>query len=341
MEDLNEARRYLEKRDYARCLEHARNVSLDSRFRGDAEPIAMEAHKALLQDILARAERAEKKRQWTTAIGNLRRALAVDAGLEAELKPRIARLERHERDRVALEAARNLITARRDAEALSEMASIGRESPYAAKAEQLRAQCRMRGASNDATTAYAGGRGAQAMKMLADNGLANSRLYNRIQGVLEARTKAWEAMKKNEFHVAEAAWKSIADLEPNRNNHYVREALEELRLLPERKRGTARQLVHEAGEHLKAREFQHAQRKYSDALLLDPANREATEGLNELKRQARLDFNLAKNCYKTSPAMALQYLEDVMMRLPATDDLRTRAEQLKKEIAKRRRLGGE
>ena len=337
MASLNEAKRHLEEGDYKECLRFAANVTDASIFHKEAAPIVREAQDALLKKILSRAASAERARKWTDAIKHLREALEHDDSKEGEIKPKIAAFEKYERHRTSLEKARQLARSGRHADALRELKAIDAQSPYAREVENVRTQCQMRGAVQSAQDSYNAGNAQQALQLLSDAGLRSSGVYSKIHRVLEARKNAWKAMKENRFHDAESAWKSITTAESNKNNHYLQEAQRELNLLPARKRETAQQLAREANRAMDSREFRSAYEKFSEALLLDPKNSDAVEGLAKLKKAATMDYNLALNFRRSNRKKALQLLEDVMARLAPTDNLYTQAEREARRIREKGR----
>ena len=342
MGSLNEAQRHLAAKNYVECLRYAQNVDVGSRFYKEAEPLVTEARQALIKGLLHEAHRAERGRDWATAIAKLKEAAQYDGQPSQERREKVKQLISYERHRQTLAKAQELAASNRHAEALDALKGIAKDSPYASDAERVRSQCLMRGAMQKAQAAYDANNGEGALKILKESGLESSGVYSKISRMLKHRQEAWKAMGENKFHDAEASWKAIVNLEPNKKNPYALEAERELKLLPERKRVAAQQSVREANRALDTREFRTAYEKLSDALILDPQNTDAINGLDKLKRAARMDYNLAINVRKDNPKKALQLLVDVMDRVSPTDNLYGQAErqaqaireELRKEMQK-------
>lgn len=315
---LNEARRFLEEGNYEEAVRYANSIPSNSLFAEKVEPVVAEAQEALLNSVLARAKRAEEAQNWDAAIRALREAIQAEPSLEEELRPRLEQAQSNAADQRVIESARTLMEQGNYARALADLEKIGEDSPYASAAEALRAQGRMQGATQRAISAYNGGDGDEALRILDEAGLSDSSLYSKIKRVLEQQQRALNAMQNNQFHVAEDAWQAIAEIEENAQNYYLTEAQRELRLIPQRKKFTSRQLVQEAQQAIRNKDFREAQQKFSTALSLDPTNSEAIEGLDQLKRDAVIAYNQALGLRRSNPELALKLLQEVCDRLPPT-----------------------
>jgi len=334
---LNDAKRQFELGNYADTLEICGKVEPSSIFYPLAEPLRQQAHQALVQGALAKADEAERAQRWKEAVSLLRDAIEHEPALAEKLQERIARLERNDADATRISQASQAISNRQYAQALSTLEGVDASGPYASQAEDLRRQCRMNAAMQSANSAYVGGQADEALKILEEVGLKSSSLYMKISAVRDSRNKALQAMKEYNFHIAESNWNAIIGAEGDANNYYVQEAKRELALLPERKRQTAQQLADEAQEALRAREFESAQHKFQQALILDPNNASAQQGIAQLEKQAEMYLNMAIN--ERDPRRALQYLLDARAMLPPTH---RRYPQIEREIQRlRERLAQE
>jgi len=334
---LNDAKQYLGQAQYALALEESSKIPAASMFGEQARSVARQARDALVKRMLDQADAAEKAQRWDDAIARLREAAQYEPALAEKLRERLARLAKSGADAKLIAQAAGLIKKGQHAQALAALQGVDPAGPYANKAEDLRRQCRMNAAIQSAGNAYKGGQAEEALKILDGVGLKSSGLYRKIAAVLASRQKALEAMRDRNFHLAESNWNAILGAESDANNYYVKEAKRELNLLPERKRQTAQQLADEAREALRSREFEVAQQKFQQALILDPRNASAQEGIRQLEKQAEMDFNMALN--EKDPRRALQLLLDARARLPSTH---RRYPQIEREIQRvREKLGDE
>jgi len=338
---LTEARRYLEAGDFASAERYARNVREDSIFRKQADPIIRQAHEAVIKGIIERAEAAVRRQKWPEAVATYKEAIEHDEGLADQLKPKVALYERYQRELTAYNSAQSLARGGRHAEALRQLDTIAKDSPYAKGAASLRAQCEASGSSQAALAAYNGGNGEGALKILDKAGLKSGGLYSKIQRVLDVRKQAWQAMKEGKFQTAENAWKTITGIESNKNNEYVKEALRELQYLPQRKRQMSEQFVKEANEALERLDYKAARLKFLEALLLDPDNQRAVEGRVQLRKKAQLEYNLALNDAPHHPEKALERLRIAAACLDPTDDRFQAVQRLMRSIKERMKKGSE
>jgi len=338
---LTEARRYVEAGDFISAERYARNVREDSMFRKEADPIIRQAHAAVIKGIIERAEAAVRRQKWPQAVATYKEAIEHDDSLADQLKPKIALYERYQRELTAYNSAQSLAQAGRHADALRQLDTIVKDSPYAKNAASLRAQCEASGSSQAALTAYNGGNGDGALKILDKAGLKSGGLYSKIQRVLEVRAQAWQAMKEGKFQTAENAWKTVTGIETDKNNHYVKEALRELQYLPQRKRQMAEQFVKEANEALERLEYKAARLKFFEALLLNPDNQNAVNGRVQLRKKAQLEYNLALNDAPDYPEKALERLRIAAACLDPTDDRFQNVQRLIRRIKERMKKGSE
>jgi tetratricopeptide (TPR) repeat protein len=323
---LNDAVRALRRGAYNESIRIAQRVFEyeNTEFHEQARELIAKARRAMIEDFLSRADQAERREQWREAIGHLERAVAVDPERKAALKERIDRNTKYERHQQTLARAGKLFEAQQYADALAALEAVGEDSPYAEAAERLREKCLKQGAVQAAMAAYRSGRGERALEYLKQADQDQTGLAARIRQVMKAREEALAAMGPDtgDLHAAEAAWEAILDMESNEGNQYVIEAKTQLRKLPDLRRALAQQLVDEARRDVRSRLFQEAQRKFSQALRLDPNNTEAGEGLKQLRADAEFDLNRANNAlFNGEPRTALQYLQDALARLSATDPL--------------------
>ena len=332
---LNDARRFLEEGNYEEAVRYANSIPSDSLFAEQVEPVIAEANRALLNSVLARAKRAEEAQNWDAAIRALREAIQAEPSLQEELQGRLEQAQANAADKRVIESARSLMEQGNYAQALADLERVGEDSPYASAAEALRAQGRMQGATQRAISAYNGGDGDEALRILDEAGLSDSSLYSKIKRVLEQQQRALNAMQNNQFHVAEDAWQAITEIEDNAQNYYLTEAQRELRLIPQRKKFTSRQLVQEAQQAIRNKDFREAQQKFSTALSLDPTNSEALEGLDQLKRDAVIAYNQALGLRRSNPELALKLLQEVCDRLPPTHRVYVEAQRELRNIKAR------
>lgn len=333
---LNEAKRYAENGDYARARAYAANVSEDSMFHKEAAPIVRQAHEAVIKRIIDRAETAVRQQKWQDAVAAYEEAIDTDDSLAAALKPKITLYERYERERKAYEQARSMAANDRHADALRQLNAIAKDSPYAENAASLRSQCNASGSNQAAQAAYTAGNGRGALDTLEKAGMKSSGLYSRIQRILEKQKEAQQAQAEGRFQTAENAWRAIISMESNKDNAYVKEAARELQYIPERKNQMSGQYVREADTLLEQFQFKSARKKFTAALLLNAGNQGAVDGLNQLRKRAQLEYNLAINERESNPKKALARLQIAADCLSPTDrrfqDIETLVKRIREEM---------
>jgi FHA domain len=331
---LNEAGRHFTAGEFADCVDKAEQVFEfeNTALHKQAKALIAKAGAAIFSGHIQRADKAEQQSNWISAVHHLNRAITADSSNEAELKKRIAKLTKYQRHEAALKNAQALYDGGRHGDALAKLRGISADSPYADETDQLRKKCRISGAQKSAQSDYRGGSGARALKTLKAADMANTSLATKIGNVIAEYDAAMKATDNGEFETAIAHWKQIRNMEGDGRNWYVQRAKTQLGLIPEQKKALAQQVAEEGHQHVRNRQFSTALKKYTKVLRMDPDNREAAEGLKKMGDDAEMDYNLAMAAkYKGKYKKALQYLVDVMDRLPATHNRYTKA---KREIAR-------
>jgi len=325
---LRDARKRLKEGKLAECLELALRVSEDSLFWEEAEPLIATTRETVIKTTEARAAEAEATRNWSEAIAQYREIKKYQPDRTAEIDVRIARLTQHQHDQDVLEQARNLASAGRHQEAIRHLAGIAQDSPYADDAATLKLECDSQGAVRRAGNAYDQGEGKRALEILAAAGLSDSDLHHKIQAVLTRRENADEAFADLEFDQARKELEAIVQLESAETNRYARNAQAELDTLDQLRANAGRKLLDEAEAAVRERKFVLAREKYYKVLTFDPAKRPAVfKALDDLRRDARQDFNVAVNILKRrDPEKAIKVLQEVKDRVEADDDLQQLAE---------------
>ena len=87
-------------------------------------------------------------------------------------------------------------------------------------------------------------------------------------------------------------------------------------------------LAERAAQARKAGRHVEAAKLYREALKIAPDHGPAKEGFVALKRQAAIQYNLALNLRRTSPAKARDLLKSVLAVLPPEDPTYKKAEAL-------------
>jgi len=319
MARLNEAQRLLEEGRLKECLDCAQAVTQDSLFRKQAEPLIAQALEAVVSTALANAEKAEKDRNWSKAIGHLKDVIKYRPDQAEALQGRIADLGKKEAQRRILEEAKQLAAKRNYSQALQRLAALDKEGPYRRDMAILQKQWRTQDALQRATSLYDAGKGERALQLLSQAGLSDSPTYARIQSVLKTQERADQALQTARLDLAREQLAAILQLEPNKNNAYVRRAQARLSSLPQFAKALAQRLAEEAQAAVEERKFAEARRKFEEALLLDASNEAARTGLAQLRKDAVWDYNNALQLIRKEPEKALKLLNDVKDRLPPTD----------------------
>lgn len=319
---LVEARRSLEKNDYANALLYASNVDADSIFRKDAEPIIPAVLDSMTKNVTSEADRGN----WAEAITRAQNLLKMRPELAEKLDPLISAWTRNEEDRKTIEQARKLAAESRFSDVIEKVSTIEARSPYAKDAAALKADAERKGGMQLAVAAYNAKEGEKALRLLAQGGDTESQLVQKIQSVMKLREEGMQAIKDRKFDEAKEKFQKITQVETSDANQYAKEAAGFVGNMDALVREQARILVQEADAAVVAREYRKARQKYEDALRLDASLGNARDGLRRLSQGAMKDYNWAINVEGKDPEAALQLYQDVRDRLLPVDKLYIDAE---------------
>ena len=254
--------------------------------------------------------------RWTDAAKRLSDLIKARPDLAESLQPKVAEYEQNEAQRVNLEAARQLVQEGKFGEAGPLLEKIGTTGPYAQQAAALMTQVRQSDLVKNAQKAYDSGQGEQAVDMLAKAGLGDTPAVARMRAVIADKAKANDALQAGRFGEAKAAWEEILRLEPAQTNAYAQDAKHNLDNMPAAVKAGAHKLVDQADLDFQNHEYQAARDGYEEALKLDPASKDAKDGLARMSKSALFDFNIAISM----PRDTLEQANDVLQKLQAVRD---------------------
>jgi tetratricopeptide (TPR) repeat protein len=317
LESLSAARDAIKQGDYPAALKDAAGVDKAGRYGKEAEALIQQATDVIMKAAIEAADQA----RWPDAANKLHKLIEARPDLAESLLPKVAEYEQNETQRKNVEDATRLVHEGKFAEAEPLLAKVGEAGPYAAQAAALLVQIRQSDVVKNAKKAYDNGLGEQAVDMLKKAGLGDSQEAGRMRAVMKAKAKANDALQAGRFAEAKAAWEEIVRDEPQ-TNAYAREAKRNLNpdnmlaMVKER----VRKLVGQADDADDARQnhydYQTARNDYEEALKLDPANKEAKDGLARLTKDALFDFNIAI----AMPRDTLEQVNEALQKLQAARD---------------------
>ena len=321
----------------AESLSYALQVKKDSLFWKEAETLVESTVEAVVNTAATKAAEAEAARNWAEAIAGLEeiqqyREYYPELAAAADLK--IASFQKYQEEQAVLERARALAAEAKFDEAIAQLAEITPDGPYAADAAALKDSCTSNVVVQHATNAYNLGNGQEALNLLETAGQKNSDLYRKIQAVLSHREKADQALAVHDFAMAVRELETIRQIESAENNHYAQNAKRDLDSISQLRARAAQTLMTEAEAAVRERKFKLARANYQKVLDLDPASRQkALEELENLRKDANKDYNLAVNTVKpTDPELAMKMLEEVKDRVSVEDKLYRMANDEIREI---------
>jgi tetratricopeptide (TPR) repeat protein len=309
---LSAARDAIKQGDYLKALNNAASLDKAGPYGKEAEALIQRA-----TDAVSKAASAEAAQMhWTDAARQLRDLIKARLDLAESLQPKIAEYEQNETARVNVEEASRLVQAGKFAEAGPLLEKVGETGPYAQQAAALRVQIRQSDVVKNAKKAYDNGLGEQAVEMLKKAGLGDSQEAGRMRAVIAAKAKANDALQAGRFAAAKAAWEETLRLEPVQTNAYAQEAKRNLDSMAAKVKDYARKLIDQADDAFQNREYLTARNDYEEALKLDPANKEAKDGLARMAKSALKDFNRAI----ALPYDTLEQVNDALQKLQSARD---------------------
>ena len=175
-----------------------------------------------------------------------------------------------------------------------------------------------RGACRDL---YNRGDAAAALKALEDAGLKATKLYSRVVTVSAMARRMKQAWQKKDYRETRRLADGILAAEPCEENRFRADAAG---LIVELGRAAADHAKQGAAAQAKGRAVE-AARHLRQALACDPNNGAARQGIEHLKKQAQLRFNIALNLRRDDPKRARLMLNDVMAQFDPGDALYERA----------------
>ena len=309
---LGAARDAIKQGDYLKALSNATTLDPAGRFGKEAAALIQQATDAIMKAVAADAAQM----RWTDAAKQLSELVKARPDLAESLRPKVAEYEQNESDRVNVETATQLIRDGKFAEAGPLLDKVGETGPYAQQAASLRAQVRQSDVIKAAQKAYDEGQGERAVEMLTQAGLGDSQGAARMRAVVAAKTRAGSAVEGGRFAEAKAAWEEILRLEPAQTNAYAQDAKHNLDNMPATVKAGAHKLVDQGDLAFQNRDFQTARKDYEEALKLDPASKEARDGLARMSKSALFDFNIAI----TLPRDTLEQVNDALRKLQSVRD---------------------
>jgi tetratricopeptide (TPR) repeat protein len=309
---LSAARDAIKQGDYLKALDNAASLDKAGPYGKEAEALIQQATDAVSKAVAADAARM----RWADAAGRLRDLIKARPDLAESLSPKIAEYEQNETERVNVEEATRLVHAGKFAEAGPLLEKVGETGPYAQQAAALRVQIRQSDVVKNAKKAYDNGLGEQAVEMLKKAGLGDSQEAGRMRAVIAAKAKADDALQAGRFAAAKAAWEEILRLEPVQTNTYAQEAKRNLDSMAAKVKEYARKLIDQADDASQNHEYRTARNDYEEALKLDPANKEAKDGLARMAKSALEDFNRAI----ALPYDTLAQVSDALQKLQSARD---------------------
>jgi tetratricopeptide (TPR) repeat protein len=309
---LSAARDAIKQGDYLKALNNAASLDKAGRYGKEAEALIQQATDAVSK--AAAADAAQMR--WTDAAKQLSDLIKARPDLAESLQPKIAEYEQNDDQRKAIEEATRLVQQGKFAEAAPLLEKVSETGPYAQQAAALRAQIRQSGVVKAAKKAYDNGLGEQALDMLKKIGLGDSQEAGRMRAVIAAKAKANDALQTGRFAEAKAAWEEILRLEPVQTNAYAQEAKRNLDSMAAKVKDYARKLIDQADLAFQNHEYLTARNNYEEALKLDPAAKEAKDGLARMGKSALFDFNIAI----ALPRDTLDQVNDVLQKLQTVRD---------------------
>jgi hypothetical protein len=317
----NDARRDLDNGNVEAALHKAASVPEGSLSRTKARGVIDDATGV----ALSVAGEAALKQDWQTAMDTLLAVSEAIPAKRAELEPKIKEYRSFEDERQDLVKATNLSNEQNFPEALALLDTID-TGPYADDARTLARTIRRQDAAERADRLFQAGEGPAALNVLTEAELEQSPLAMRIRSILELRDMYIEAVKSDQFTQAEEALNRILRQEDPATSRYGQEAKRNLDSLPVLIQNASALMVDKADNAVNQRDYVTARKNYDTALLLDPTNVKAREGLKALELSAILDYNKAFAMPKDDPDQVLLLLYDVRDRLPSTNRLHNRAQ---------------
>ncbi|MGO8705536.1 MAG: FHA domain-containing protein [Candidatus Brocadiia bacterium] len=306
------ARDAMKQGAYLKVLENAVSLDKSGKYGKEAAELTQQATDAIMKAVNAEAGQM----QWTAAATRLGELIKARPDLADSLRPKVAEYEQNEAQRISLEEARQLVQQGKFNEAGPVLEKIGTTGPYAEQAAALMKQVRQSDLVKAAQKAYDSGSGEQAVDMLTKAGLGDSPAVARMRAVMADKAKAHDALEARHFGEAKAAWEEILRLEPAQTNAYALEAKHNLDSLPEAVKAGAHRLVDKADEDFQDHKYQAARDDYQEALKLDPASKDAKDGLARMSKSALFDFNIAISM----PRDTLEQVNDVLQKLQEVRD---------------------
>jgi len=313
--DLNylvTARDAVKQGAYLKALENAASLDKAGLYGKEAETLTQQATDAIMKAATADVGQM----RWTIAAKELSDLIKARPDLAESLQPKVAEYEQNEAQRVNLEEAKQLIQGGKFGEAGPVLEKIGTTGPYAQQAAALMTQVRQSDLVKAAQKAYESGSGEQAVDMLVKAGLGDSPAVARMRTVMADKAKAHDALQARRFGEAKAAWEEILRLEPVQTNAYAQDAKHNLDNMPEAVKAGAHHLVDQADQAFEDHKYPAARDAYEEALKLDPASKEAKDGLARMSKSALFDFNIAISM----PRDTLEQVNDVLEKLQAVRD---------------------
>ena len=309
---LNAAREAIKQGDYLKALDNVASLDKAGKYGKEGEALTQQATDAIMKAVAADAAQM----RWSAAAKGLSELIKARPDLAESLQPKVAEYQQNEAESKNIQEAKDLIQAGKFSEAGPLLEKISTTGPYAQQAAALTTQVRQSDLVKAAQKAYDSGSGEQAVDMLVKAGLGDQPLVARMRAVIADKAKAHDAIQARRFGEAKAAWEEILRLEPAQTNAYAQDAKHNLDNMSEAVKAGAHQLVDEADQDFEDHKYPAARDAYEEALKLDPANREAKDGLARMSKSALFDFNIAISM----PRDTLEQVNDVLQKLQAVRD---------------------
>ena len=310
---LGAARDAIKQGDYLKALNNAASLDKAGRYGKEAEALIQQATDAITKAVTADAAQMH----WTDAAKQLRDLIKARPDLAESLQPKVAEYEQNEAQRVNVEeatAARpggqihrgRAVTrkGRRD----RPVRAAGRGAPGAGPPERAWSRTRKR----RTTAAWASRPWTCSQKWAWATRRPSPACAPSSRPKPEPTTRSRPDASPRPKPRAE----EILRLEPVQTNAYAQEAKRNLDNMPAAMKAGAHKLVDQADLAFQDHEYQTARNDYEEALKLDPASKEAKDGLARLSKSALFDFNIAI----ALPRDTLEQVNDVLQKLQAVRD---------------------
>jgi tetratricopeptide (TPR) repeat protein len=335
MASYNEFIAAADKLSFKDAIAAAGKIPNTSLYYSLVEKRAKELAAKYMEDSLAKTTAAEARKDWDAALkiySELASIPTLDASAYAE-KRKQCESNKAQADHV-LEADK-LISEGKSAEAQTHIAAIDPQGIYAPELAKLQAALATAEERGKALSLYNRGDGDAALKVLDDAKLSDTDLYQRIKIVRDSWEKAEAAMKKGQFKEAINICDTILGVEQNPNCKYRVDATELKVSAPATAEKLARQTRDDGIKAIEKGQFKKARDLFEDAVQIDPKGQIGRQEIDNLRRDAGRQYNVAINLTTQDSARALKMFQDVkdMLRVgdPHYDQVSDWIERLNKK----------